>query len=114
MEILVATDVASRGLDIEDLPVVVNFELPTKAEDYVHRIGRTARAGASGIAISLACPDEVDLLRAIQRLLRRPIPVEVEEEFLPDPSTPPRPIHARGEGRLPSHLHKAARVHHPR
>ncbi len=112
VEILVATDVASRGLDIEELPVVVNFELPTKAEDYVHRIGRTGRAGASGIAISLACPDEVDLLRAIQRLLQRAIPVEVEEAFLPDPATPPRPIHARGESQIPIHRHKAERVHH--
>ena len=111
VEILVATDVASRGLDIEELPVVVNFELPTKAEDYVHRIGRTGRAGASGIAISLACPDEVDLLRAIQRLLRRSIPVEVVEDFLPDPATPPRPIHSRGEQPIPSHRHKASRVH---
>ena len=84
VEILVATDVASRGLDIEELPVVVNFELPTKPEDYVHRIGRTGRAGASGIAISLACVDEVELLRAIQRLLRRAIPYEVEEGFVPD------------------------------
>ena len=114
VEILVATDVASRGLDIEELPVVVNFELPVKAEDYVHRIGRTGRAGASGIAISLACPDEVDALRAIQRLLRRAIPVEVVEQFLPDPETPPRPIHARGSQPIPSHQHKASRVHHNR
>jgi ATP-dependent RNA helicase RhlE len=114
VEILVATDVASRGLDIEELPVVVNFELPTKAEDYVHRIGRTGRAGASGIAISLACPDEVDLLRAIQRLLRRSIPVEVVEQFLPDPDTPPRPIHARGGDGIPQHRHKAERVHRRR
>ena len=117
VRVLVATDVASRGLDIEDLPVVVNFELPVKAEDYVHRIGRTGRAGASGIAISLACPDEIDLLRAIQRLLKRAIPVEVEERFLPDPDTPPRPIHTfsgggRGEARLPEHRHKADLVHH--
>ena len=114
VEILVATDVASRGLDIEELPVVVNFDLPMKAEDYVHRIGRTGRAGASGIAISLACPDEVDYLRAIQRLLRRAIPVEVVEEFLPDPETPVRPLHPRGGDRIPAHLHKASRVHHNR
>jgi len=110
VEILVATDVASRGLDIEELPVVVNLELPVKAEDYVHRIGRTGRAGASGIAITLACPDEVDLLRAIQRLLRRAIPVEVVERFLPDPDTPPRPIYARGPERLPAHRHKAEQI----
>ncbi len=114
VEILVATDVASRGLDIEELPVVVNFELPTKAEDYIHRIGRTGRAGASGIAISLACPDEVDLLRAIQQLLRRSIPVEVLDDFLPDPATPPRPIHARGGDSIPLHQHKPGRVRHRR
>ena len=114
VEILVATDVASRGLDIEELPVVVNFELPTKAEDYIHRIGRTGRAGAGGIAISLACPDEVDLLRSIQRLLRRSIPVEVVDEFLPDPATPPRPIHARGGDSIPLHQHKPGRVRHRR
>jgi ATP-dependent RNA helicase RhlE len=114
VEILVATDVASRGLDIEELPVVVNYELPTKAEDYVHRIGRTGRAGASGIAISLACPDEVDLLRAIQRLLRRAIPVEIVEDYLPDPATPPQPVHTRGQQPIPSHQHKASRVHHRR
>jgi ATP-dependent RNA helicase RhlE len=114
VDLLVATDVASRGLDIEELPVVVNFELPSKAEDYIHRIGRTGRAGASGIAVSLACPDEVDLLRAIQRLLRRAIPVEVVEEFLPDPATPARPIHARGPGPIPLHRHKAGRLRHGR
>ncbi len=114
VEILVATDVASRGLDIEELPVVVNFDLPMKAEDYVHRIGRTGRAGASGIAISLACPDEVDYLRSIQRLLRRAIPVEVVEEFLPDPETPVRPLQPRGGDRIPAHQHKASRVHHSR
>ncbi len=116
VEILVATDVASRGLDIEELPVVVNFELPVKAEDYVHRIGRTGRAGASGIAISLACPDEVELLRGIQRLLRHAIPVEVEEAFLPRPDTPPKPIHSRdsaGYG-APSHRHKSERLHRVR
>ena len=110
IEILVATDVASRGLDIEELPVVVNFELPTKAEDYVHRIGRTGRAGASGSAISLACPHHVDLMSAILRLLPRAIPVEVVEEFLPDPATPPRPIHARSQESIPYHHHKAERV----
>ena len=63
IRVLVATDVAARGLDIEDLPVVVNFELPWNPQDYIHRIGRTGRAGADGEAISLVCIDEVDLLR---------------------------------------------------
>lgn len=84
VKVLVATDVASRGLDIDDLPYVVNFELPLEPQDYIHRIGRTGRAGASGTAISLVSPEEVDQLRGVQRLLRRAIPVAVVEEFLPD------------------------------
>jgi ATP-dependent RNA helicase RhlE len=84
VKVLVATDVASRGLDIEDLPYVVNFELPYEPQDYIHRIGRTGRAGASGTAISLVSPEEVDELRAVQRLLRKSIPCAVVEEFLPD------------------------------
>jgi ATP-dependent RNA helicase RhlE len=90
--ILVATEVASRGLDIEDLPHVVNFELPMVAEDYVHRIGRTGRAGATGDAISLVCVDENGLLREIEALLRQRIPSEVVEGFEPDRSIRPEPI----------------------
>jgi ATP-dependent RNA helicase RhlE len=90
--ILVATEVASRGLDIEDLPHVVNFELPMVAEDYVHRIGRTGRAGATGDAISLVCVDEQGLLREIEALLRQRIPSEVVEGFEPDRSIRPEPI----------------------
>ena len=71
VQVLVATDVASRGLDIEALPLVVNFDLPTVAEDYVHRIGRTGRAGAEGEAVSLVCADEVELLRAIETLTKQ-------------------------------------------
>ena len=93
--VLVATDVASRGLDIEDLPHVVNFELPFVPEDYIHRIGRTARAGAEGDAISLVCVDEVDLLRGIQRLLKRAIPWKVEDGFIPDRNAEVHPIHPR-------------------
>jgi ATP-dependent RNA helicase RhlE len=92
IRILVATDVAARGLDIEALPHVVNFELPTHAQDYIHRIGRTGRAGATGDAISLVCIDEVDLLRAIQRMLKRAIPWQVEEGFVPDRNAEARPI----------------------
>ncbi|HYO43629.1 MAG TPA: DEAD/DEAH box helicase [Candidatus Limnocylindrales bacterium] len=80
---LVATDVASRGLDIDSLPHVVNFDLPFEAQDYIHRIGRTGRAGLSGTAISLVAPEEVQALRSIQRLLKRAIPCEVVEQFLP-------------------------------
>jgi ATP-dependent RNA helicase RhlE len=121
IDILVATDVASRGLDIEELPVVVNFELPLKPEDYVHRVGRTGRAGSAGLAISFACVDEVDLLRAIQGLLRRAIPWQVEDGFAPDRNAEPRPIRGlSGPGRGPAsgarpprtaHLHKSDRIH---
>jgi ATP-dependent RNA helicase RhlE len=93
--VLVATDVASRGLDIEELPYVVNFELPFEPQDYIHRIGRTGRANASGVAISLASVDEVDLLRGVQRLLKRAIPWEVVEGFVPDRNAEPRPISTR-------------------
>ncbi len=71
VQVLVATDVAARGLDIDDLPQVVNFDLPTVAEDYIHRIGRTGRAGATGEAISLVCADEVELLAAVEALTRQ-------------------------------------------
>jgi ATP-dependent RNA helicase RhlE len=80
---LVATDVASRGLDIDSLPHVINYELPFEPQDYIHRIGRTGRAGASGTAISLVAPEEVQALRSIQRLLKRAIPCEVVEQYLP-------------------------------
>lgn len=73
VRVLVATDIAARGLDIDHLPHVVNFELPTVAEDYVHRIGRTGRAGNPGEAISLVAPDEIKLLKGIERLLKRPL-----------------------------------------
>ncbi len=70
IRVLVATDIAARGLDIEELPHVVNYELPNVPEDYVHRIGRTGRAAATGEALSLVCVDEHKLLRDIERLLK--------------------------------------------
>jgi ATP-dependent RNA helicase RhlE len=82
--VLVATDVAARGLDIEDLPYVVNFELPGAPEDYVHRIGRTGRAGASGEAISLVCSEEHERLEAIEKLARLNIPRKIVPGFEPD------------------------------
>ena len=85
---LVATDVAARGLDIDDLPLVVNFDLPIVAEDYVHRIGRTGRAGASGEAISLVCADEVQQLAAIEMLIRQVLPRRDEPDFVPDHRVP--------------------------
>jgi ATP-dependent RNA helicase RhlE len=96
--ILVATEVASRGLDIEELPHVVNFELPMVAEDYVHRIGRTGRAGSTGDAISLVCVDEQGLLGDIENLLRRRIPSEVIPGFEPDRTIRPEPIRQRSQG----------------
>jgi ATP-dependent RNA helicase RhlE len=81
LQVLVATDIAARGIDIDQLPHVVNFELPNVPEDYVHRIGRTGRAGASGEAISLVCLDEEIFLRDIEKLTKREIPREVVPGF---------------------------------
>ena len=86
--VLVATDIAARGLDIDQLPMVINYDLPMVAEDYVHRIGRTGRAGAEGLAISLVSHEEDGLLRDIRRLLRQEIAVEAVAGF--EPSTPLR------------------------
>jgi ATP-dependent RNA helicase RhlE len=98
--ILVATEVAARGLDIDALPHVVNYELPMVASDYVHRIGRTGRAGSAGDAISLVCVDEQPLLADIERLLKHKIDVEVVEGFAPDRQIRPQAIQFRsGEGR---------------
>jgi ATP-dependent RNA helicase RhlE len=92
LHVLVATDIAARGIDIDELPHVVNYELPNVPEDYVHRIGRTGRAGASGEAISLVCVDEHKLLRDIERLLKRQIEKRVVPGFEPDPSIKAEPI----------------------
>jgi superfamily II DNA/RNA helicase len=81
VHMLVATDVASRGLDIDDLPLVINVDLPIVAQDYVHRIGRTGRAGASGVAVSLVCADEAPQLAAIEALIRQTLPREEEPGF---------------------------------
>ncbi|HEY5789831.1 MAG TPA: DEAD/DEAH box helicase [Gammaproteobacteria bacterium] len=100
VRVLVATDIAARGLDIDQLPHVVNFELPHVPEDYVHRIGRTGRAGREGEAISLVCVDETQLLAGIERLLKRALPREVIDGFTPDPRIPAEAIpNGRGSAR---------------
>lgn len=97
VRVLVATDIAARGLDIAQLPHVINFELPNVAEDYVHRIGRTGRAGNEGEALSLVCVDELQLLKDIEKLIKREIPQIHIEGFEPDPSIKAEPI-TRGRG----------------
>ncbi len=92
IQVLVATDIAARGLDIDQLPHVVNFELPNVPEDYVHRIGRTGRAGNTGEAVSLVCVDELKLLQDIERLLKREIPKVIIPNFAPNPSIKAEPI----------------------
>ncbi len=98
IRVLVATDIAARGLDIDQLPHVVNFELPNIAEDYVHRIGRTGRAGNEGVAISLVCVDELGLLRDIERLIKREIPKDIKPGYEPDPSIKAEPIQKGRKG----------------
>jgi len=98
VRVLVATDIAARGLDITQLPHVVNFELPNVAEDYVHRIGRTGRAGNEGEALSLVCVDELGLLRDIERLIKREIPKVIFQGYEPDPNIKPEPIN-KGRGK---------------
>ncbi len=92
LQVLVATDIAARGLDINELPHVVNFDLPNVAEDYVHRIGRTGRAGSNGEAVSLVCVDEHGLLKNIERLINQTLPKHIEPGFEPDPNAKPEPI----------------------
>ena len=89
---LVATDIAARGIDIEDLPHVVNYEIPNVSEDYVHRIGRTGRAGASGEAVSLVCLDEEGFMMDIERFTQQEIPVQMLEGFGPEPGEVAEPI----------------------
>jgi ATP-dependent RNA helicase RhlE len=86
--VLVATDIAARGIDIEQLPLVINFDLPQVPEDYVHRIGRTGRAGHTGLAISLVCADEASQLHHIERLIKRPLKRVEIDDFEPDHAVP--------------------------
>lgn len=98
LQVLVATDIAARGLDIVDLPHVVNFELPNVPEDYVHRIGRTGRAGQTGDAVSLVSLDEQKLLVAIERLLKKKIDREIISGYTPDPNAVSKPAPAQHRG----------------
>jgi ATP-dependent RNA helicase RhlE len=100
IRVLVATDIAARGLDIDQLPHVVNYELPNVPEDYVHRIGRTGRAGQSGEAVSLVCIDEHKLLADIEKFIKTDIQKVDIEAFRPDPNIKAEPIqNGRGGGR---------------
>ena len=94
---LVATDIAARGIDIDQLPHVVNYDLPNVSEDYVHRIGRTGRAGSNGVAVSLVCVDEHQMLRDIEKLIKQKLPQEVIAGFEPDPNAVPQPIQLRSQ-----------------
>ncbi|HIC12291.1 MAG TPA: DEAD/DEAH box helicase [Sulfurimonas sp.] len=94
--VLVATDIAARGIDIDQLPHVVNYELPNVSEDYVHRIGRTGRAGNKGEAISLVCVDEDEFLAGIEKLISKDIPKVWLKDFKPDPSIKAEPINMGG------------------
>jgi ATP-dependent RNA helicase RhlE len=89
---LVATDIAARGIDIDDLPHVVNYEIPNVSEDYVHRIGRTGRAGADGAAVNLVCLDEEGFMQDIERFTRQQIAVKIIEGFMPEPGEKAEPI----------------------
>ena len=99
IRVLVATDIAARGIDIDQLPHVVNFELPNVSEDYVHRIGRTGRAGNGGEAISLVCVDEHEYLKNIEKLIKQEISKDIIKEFTPDPFIKAEPIQQRSNQR---------------
>lgn len=106
VRVLVATDIAARGIDIPLLPHVINFELPNISEDYVHRIGRTGRAGAKGVAISLVAPDETEYLRGIEKLLKQKLPSEILEGFEPDPNASTAPPTKKSFARNPNQKKK--------
>ncbi|MGH1471078.1 MAG: DEAD/DEAH box helicase [Cellvibrionaceae bacterium] len=107
VRVLVATDIAARGLDIDQLPQVVNFDLPNVPEDYVHRIGRTGRAGATGQAISLVSADEFKLLSDIERLIQKILPREIIDGYEPDHDLPASDLNRRVRApKKPQNNHK--------
>jgi ATP-dependent RNA helicase RhlE len=107
VQVMVATDVAGRGLDIDDVPLVVNYEIPHVPEDYIHRVGRTGRAGAAGEAVSFCAPEEERLLAEIERLLKRSIPVVTAAGIVAG-RRPPRDAR---EARPPRQPHDRAATH---
>lgn len=111
LHILVATDIAARGIDIDKLPCVVNFDLPQVAEDYVHRIGRTGRAGAVGQAVSLICADEVGQLQAIEKLIKRKLDRKEIDDFEPKHNLPTSAAHAPPRKKTPFKPFKNANPH---
>jgi ATP-dependent RNA helicase RhlE len=104
---LIATDIAARGIDIDQLPHVVNYDLPNVPEDYVHRIGRTGRAGATGEAVSLVCVDEHQMLKDIEKLIKQTLPRQVIPGFEPDPNAKAQPIQLRSGA--PGHGNRGGR-----
>jgi len=114
LQVLVATDVAARGLDIDDLPLVVNYELPHTPEDYVHRIGRTGRAGASGEAISFVAPEEEKYLAEIERMLKKKVAVQSEAGFDPVAAAERTPMRERSERAPRTERRPDARSERPR
>jgi ATP-dependent RNA helicase RhlE len=122
LQVLVATDIAARGIDISELPMVINFELPNVPEDYIHRIGRTGRAGSEGEALSLVCVDELKLLADIEKLMKRSIPQEAVAGFEPDllqpdltpiePQTKLSGQRSKSQATAKSHAQKVAKSPH--
>ncbi len=111
MPVLIATDIAARGIDVPGVELVVNYDLPHVAESYVHRIGRTARAGASGLAVSFCAPDDIKLLRAIERLIKIKIPaLAADGSKLADSDVPQQPRKAKATDAKPN----SRRRHRPR
>ena len=108
VRILVATDIAARGIDVPGISHVINFDLPDEAESYVHRIGRTGRNGADGIAITLCAPDESAKLRQVEKIIRMKLPVSADHLGEPDPQSEPRQPGAREAG-APREHHRPGR-----
>lgn len=107
--VLVATDIAARGIDVKGVELVINYDLPGQEEDYVHRIGRTARAGAEGHAISFATPEERRHIRTIENLIRKQIPVSTVEGFSSGPSQHSAPVRGGARSHFPPRKHFASR-----